>query len=358
MSDITDTPVAFSWNEKKQEFEIPAGEQVHPTLLFHATGLIKIISEKSKNSVLTILHNEEQKGKISDMCTSFVSILIDRHPLLDRSILAQFLHTNKQRIDSIRLKHKRYLVNNRPEDRTYRLFLRYVTSSFDEQYPVVDENTNFRQEVEIRKPELKLPDFVTSNQVVFDEAILLSKIGGSLPEFSVFTELMITAVEDKLLIPRELLLSKTRKREVIYARNLCFVISRRVYGSLVSFERIGTAFSNKDHATVMRVVKTVHQNLLDTDREYRRNSEDFESYFSKKLLTFMKAKFEEEYGFSWVELEKNLKEKNVSEKDVVYLKTAIFNELYDSIHKMFDTMKFGKLYISKMLSDLEIEVKL
>lgn len=358
MEAITDTQVAFSWNEKKQEFEVPKGETVHPTLLSHATGLIKIISEKSKNSVPTILRNGEQKGKITDMCTSFASILIERYPLLDPMLLARFLNTNEQRIHSIKLKHRKCLMNNGSDEKTYRLFLRRVTVAFDEQYPVIDEGTSFQQKIEIRKPELKLPDFVTSSQAIFDEAILLSKVGGSLPEFSVFAELLITAVEDKLLIPRELLLSKTRKREVIYARNLCFVISRRVYGSLVSFERIGTAFSNKDHATVMRVVKTVHQNLLDTDREYRRNSEDFESYFSKKLLTFMKAKFEEEYGFSWVELEKNLKEKNVSEKDVVYLKTAIFNELYDSIHKMFDTMKFGKLYISKMLSDLGIEAKL
>lgn len=64
------------------------------------------------------------------------------------------------------------------------------------------------------------------------------------------------------------LLAKTRKRDIVQARQIAMYLSKtHTKSSLVS---IGAQIGGKDHATVLHACKTV-KDLLDTDKNYRQN---------------------------------------------------------------------------------------
>lgn len=70
---------------------------------------------------------------------------------------------------------------------------------------------------------------------------------------------------------------KTRKREVVEARQLCHYIAKsKGLGSLSS---IGFRFGRKDHATVLHSIRTV-TNMLQTSRTFRNQYESFIKSFN------------------------------------------------------------------------------
>ncbi len=66
-------------------------------------------------------------------------------------------------------------------------------------------------------------------------------------------------------IPIELIISKTRKREIVQARQLTMYFSKKYTKS--SLATIGLHCGNKDHATVLHACKTV-SNLTETDKKF------------------------------------------------------------------------------------------
>ena len=64
----------------------------------------------------------------------------------------------------------------------------------------------------------------------------------------------------------EQLKSKTRKREIVQARQIAMFFAKSMTKS--SLATIGTQIGNKDHATVLHACKTVN-NLIDTDKGFR-----------------------------------------------------------------------------------------
>jgi chromosomal replication initiator protein len=76
----------------------------------------------------------------------------------------------------------------------------------------------------------------------------------------------------------ELLQSKTRKREIVQARQIAMYFSKNYTKS--SLATIGTQIGVKDHATVLHACRTV-SNLLETDKQFRQDVEEIE----KKLKT-------------------------------------------------------------------------
>ncbi len=64
----------------------------------------------------------------------------------------------------------------------------------------------------------------------------------------------------------ELLKSKTRKREVVQARQIAMFFSKKLTKS--SLANIGAHCGGKDHATVLHACKTVN-NLMETDKTFR-----------------------------------------------------------------------------------------
>ena len=74
-------------------------------------------------------------------------------------------------------------------------------------------------------------------------------------------------------LPLEVINSKTRKRDVVQARQLAMFFSKKHTKS--SLAHIGKQCGNKDHATVLHAVKTIN-NLSDTDKKFRRYITDLE----------------------------------------------------------------------------------
>lgn len=71
---------------------------------------------------------------------------------------------------------------------------------------------------------------------------------------------------DYFSLSPELLQSKTRKREIVQARQIAMFFSKSLTKS--SLATIGSQIGGKDHATVLHACKTVN-NLIDTDKRFR-----------------------------------------------------------------------------------------
>lgn len=78
-------------------------------------------------------------------------------------------------------------------------------------------------------------------------------------------------------LPIELLKSKTRKREVVQARQIAMYFAKQMTKS--SLANIGAHCGGKDHATVLHACKTVN-NLVDTDKRFRGYVDDLHKKIS------------------------------------------------------------------------------
>ena len=74
-------------------------------------------------------------------------------------------------------------------------------------------------------------------------------------------------------LPLELLKSKTRKREIVQARQIAMYFSKKMTKS--SLANIGLHCGGKDHATVLHACRTVN-NLQETDKHFRKYLDDLE----------------------------------------------------------------------------------
>ena len=74
-------------------------------------------------------------------------------------------------------------------------------------------------------------------------------------------------------ITDEMFLSKTRKREIVQARQIAMYLSRNL--TKTSLSSIGAQLGGKDHATVLHACNTV-SDLMDTDRSFRGFVHDIE----------------------------------------------------------------------------------
>ena len=78
-------------------------------------------------------------------------------------------------------------------------------------------------------------------------------------------------------LPIELLKSKTRKREVVQARQIAMFFSKKMTKS--SLANIGAHCGGKDHATVLHACRTVN-NLSETDKQFKSYLDDLEKKLS------------------------------------------------------------------------------
>ena len=71
----------------------------------------------------------------------------------------------------------------------------------------------------------------------------------------------------------DVLSSKTRKREIVQARQIAMYFAKNM--TKCSLAVIGNAIGNKDHATVLHACKTVN-NLIETDKAFKQDLEEIE----------------------------------------------------------------------------------
>ncbi len=88
-------------------------------------------------------------------------------------------------------------------------------------------------------------------------------------------------VADHFEVPMEKLNSKTRKRNVVIARQLSMFLAKNYTKS--SLKTIGHNFGGKDHSTVIYSIKTV-QNLIDTDSLFKDTVAELEKKVEMSLL--------------------------------------------------------------------------
>ena len=86
-------------------------------------------------------------------------------------------------------------------------------------------------------------------------------------------EYISKVVCDYFNMPVESIQNKTRKREIVQARQITMYFSKNL--TKYSLATIGAQIGNKDHATVLHAYKTVN-NLKDTDKNFRQYVEDIE----------------------------------------------------------------------------------
>jgi len=78
-------------------------------------------------------------------------------------------------------------------------------------------------------------------------------------------------VSDYFNMSIELLQLKTRKREIVQARQIAMYFSKLLTKDSLAF--IGKCIGNKDHATVLHACRTVN-NLIDTDKKFKFDVEE------------------------------------------------------------------------------------
>ena len=78
---------------------------------------------------------------------------------------------------------------------------------------------------------------------------------------------------DYFNMPIDSLQSRTRKREIVQARQIAMYFSKSLTKS--SLASIGSQIGKKDHATVLHACKTVN-NMIDTDKQFRFDMEEIE----------------------------------------------------------------------------------
>lgn len=98
---------------------------------------------------------------------------------------------------------------------------------------------------------------------------LANFIGNSRKEISI--DYIQRLVCDYFKIPIDQVQSKTRKRDVVQARQLAMYFAKKY--TKASLSSIGSQIGNRDHATVLHACKTV-ANLSETDRVFRGYVED------------------------------------------------------------------------------------
>lgn len=92
-------------------------------------------------------------------------------------------------------------------------------------------------------------------------------------------ELSVELIQEKVCkyygIDVDILHSKTRKREVVQARQIAMYFSKNLTNS--SLSTIGSKIGQKDHSTVLYACKTV-SNLLETDRDFKLQIKEIEAH--------------------------------------------------------------------------------
>ncbi|MDR2039938.1 MAG: chromosomal replication initiator protein DnaA [Bacteroidales bacterium] len=95
------------------------------------------------------------------------------------------------------------------------------------------------------------------------------------PEISI--DYILQVVSDYFHLDEENILSNTRKREIVQARQVAMYLSKQF--TKTSLKSIGAQLGNKDHATVLHACRTVN-NLIETDRRFKTQIEELEGKFS------------------------------------------------------------------------------
>lgn len=102
---------------------------------------------------------------------------------------------------------------------------------------------------------------------------IVSKIVGE-PKNDITMDKVLKCVCDYFDLTRDMLMTKSRKRQIVQARQIAMYFARN-YISNISLSTIGSEIGGKDHATVLHACTTV-QDLMHSDKVFRQYITDIE----------------------------------------------------------------------------------
>lgn len=86
-------------------------------------------------------------------------------------------------------------------------------------------------------------------------------------------ERIMIGVGKRFGLTQEQLISKSRKREIVTARQMGFYIIKNRYDGRISLSSIGSLYGGRDHATVLHGIKTVND-LIETSKTYNKTLDE------------------------------------------------------------------------------------
>ena len=140
------------------------------------------------------------------------------------------------------------------------------------EYIATNINTNVR-ELEGALISILAQSTLNKREITIDLAIeVINKIVKQ-SKHEITIDYIQKAVCDYFDMAQDALQSKTRKREIVQARQIAMYFSKTLTKS--SLASIGAQIGRKDHATVLHACRTVN-NLIDTDKQFRFDIEEIE----------------------------------------------------------------------------------
>ena len=147
----------------------------------------------------------------------------------------------------------------------------------DEIYDYLAINiTNNIRELESALISLYAQSTLNKKEITLELAKLMVEKLVSTPKHEITIDYIQKTVCDYYKVPIDLMQGKTRKREVVQARQVSMFFSKGL--TKASLASIGSHIGGKDHATVLHACKTVN-NLIDTDKHFRNQITDLEKKF-------------------------------------------------------------------------------
>lgn len=133
--------------------------------------------------------------------------------------------------------------------------------------------TNNVRELEGALVSLLAQSMLNKREITLDltSKLITKLVKNSRRELSI--EYISKVVCDYFNMPVDSIQTKTRKREIVQARQITMYFSKNL--TKYSLATIGAQIGNKDHATVLHACKTVN-NLKDTDKNFRQYVEEIE----------------------------------------------------------------------------------
>ena len=136
--------------------------------------------------------------------------------------------------------------------------------------------TNNIRELESALISLYAQSTLNKKEITLDLAKLMVEKLVSTPKRKITIDYIQKTVCDYYKIPCDLIQGKTRKREIVQARQVSMFFSKSL--TKASLASIGSHIGGKDHATVLHACKTVN-NLIDTDKHFRNQITELEKKF-------------------------------------------------------------------------------
>ena len=133
--------------------------------------------------------------------------------------------------------------------------------------------TNNIRELEAALISLYAQSTLNKKEITLDLAKLMVEKLVSAPKREMTIDYIQKTVCDYYKIPTDTIQGKTRKREIVQARQVSMFFSKSL--TKASLASIGSYIGGKDHATVLHACKTVN-NLIDTDKHFRNQITEIE----------------------------------------------------------------------------------